>query len=85
MFAAVDEGDELEGKGSSEEDDESSDDDREWVKEVREAQRQINNEKRVQQMEEDANASRQPKFYEIKGGESFKVSDLNSNEKRKSK
>jgi len=35
-------------------------------------------------MEEDATAKLQPKFYEIKGSDGFKVSDLNSNEKRKS-
>ncbi|ODN02846.1 Nucleolar protein 10 [Orchesella cincta] len=85
MFSAVDEDDEVEGKGSSDEDDESSsDDDREWVKEVREERRKIQNEKWNRQRGDDAAATLQPKFYEIKGGEDFKVSDLNSSEKRKS-
>lgn len=83
MFEAVNEDDEVEGKGSSEDDESSSDDDREWVKEVREERRKINNERRHRQMAEDATAALQPDFYEIKGGEDFKVSDLNSTEKRK--
>ncbi len=84
MFAAVDEDGEIEGKGSSDEDDSSSDDDREWVKEVQEERRKLRNEHRIRQREEDDMAKLQPKFYEFKGGEDFKVSDLNSNEKRKS-
>lgn len=86
MFAAVGEDDdEIEGKGSSDEDDDSSssDDDKEWVKELREEKRKMRNEQRVRQSEEDANAVLQPKFYELKG-DGFKVSDLNSTEKRKS-
>lgn len=84
MFAAVDEDGEIEGKGSSDEDDSSSDDDREWVKEVQEERKKLRNEQRIRQREEDNMAKLQPKFYEFKGGEDFKVSDLNSNEKRKS-
>lgn len=81
MFEAVnEEDDEVEGRASSE-DESSSDDDREWLKEMRNERNKIRNEQRTNRTEDDGKAQ-QPKFYEIKGGTDFKVSDFNSAEKR---
>jgi len=82
MFSAVKVDEEPEGKASSD-DESSSDDDKEWVKEVRNERYKIRNEARQRQMEEDSQASIQPKFYEIKPGEEFKMSDMQSDRKRK--
>ena len=75
----------MEGRDSSESgDDSSDDDDRQWVEEVRKERMKIRREKAMRDNEGDLSV--QPKFYEIKPGEEFKMADIGSRQsKEKSK
>jgi len=80
-FKAVDE--EMEGRPSSEEEDSSSDDDQ-IEQETRDEKVHVAKDKRKSRNDADNPTFSQPKFYEIKPGEDFKIADVNSNrEKRK--